>query len=182
LKRLSATVSLALTASLALTLGVSAKPAIARTPTSASRIVPAQEGEVFHHKEAGIQFELPRGWKAKPDGETITVSTADEGVQMVFWVPSEETFEEAVKALDKELGKTIKNQKSTGKPTEDTHNGMPHFGKTGSGEVDGTTIAWSVDVLAAKKIVIILTFAAPELFEKHALSLGKFISSIKKIE
>ena len=38
---------------------------------------------------------------------------------------------------------------------------MPHYGETGTGDVDGTTIVWSVDVLGAKKPLIILTFAAP---------------------
>jgi hypothetical protein len=141
-----------------------------------------QENRVFTHKEAGVQFELPKGWKAKPDGEVITVSTADDSLQMVFWVPEEDTFEAAVKDLDTELGKTIKNIKTTDKGTSDTHNGMPHFSTGGTGQVNGVTIEWSVDVLAAKKIVIILTFAAPGVVEKHADEAVKFINSIKKIE
>jgi hypothetical protein len=144
--------------------------------------VAAQDGETFRHREAGVQFDVPNGWKAKPDGEVITVSTADDSLQMVFWVPEEDTFEAAVKALDKELEKTIKNVKTSGKPTEDTHNGMPHFSESGTGEVGGITIEWSVDVLAAKKVVIILTFAAPGIVEKHAAEAAKFISSIKKTE
>lgn len=141
-----------------------------------------QENKVFTHKEAGVQFELPKGWKAKPDGEVITVSTADDSLQMVFWVPDEDTFAAAVKDLDNELGKTIKNIKTTDKGTSDTHNGMPHFSEGGTGEVNGSTIEWSVDVLAARKIVIILTFAAPGVAEKHADEAVKFITSIKKIE
>jgi predicted Zn-dependent protease len=142
----------------------------------------AQNDRIYTHPDAGIQFELPKGWKAKPDGEVITVSTADDSLQMVFWVPEEDSFDAAVKALDKELEKTIKNIKTTGKPAEDTHNGMPHFSTEGTGEVGGTTIAWSVDVLAAKKVVIILTFAAPGIAEKHASEAAQFISSIKKME
>jgi hypothetical protein len=141
-----------------------------------------QESRVFTHKEAGVQFEVPKGWKAKPDGEVITVSTADDSLQMVFWVPDENTFDAAVKDLDTEIGKTIKNVKTTDKGTSDTHNGMPHFSQGGTGEVSGTTIEWSVDVLAAKKVVIILTFAAPGIAEKHAEEAAKFISSIKKTE
>ena len=38
----------------------------------------AQDNETFTHKDAGVQFQLPKGWKAKPDGEVITVSTADD--------------------------------------------------------------------------------------------------------
>ncbi|HEY6122001.1 MAG TPA: hypothetical protein VIV66_18735, partial [Pyrinomonadaceae bacterium] len=140
-----------------------------------------QETRFFTHKEAGIQFELPKGWKAKPDGEVITVSTSDESLQMVFWVPDENTFDAAVKDLDKELSKTIKNIKTTDKGTSDKHNGMSHYSEGGTGDVDGTTIEWSVDVLAAKKVVIILTFAAPGIAEKHAEEAAQFIASIKKI-
>jgi predicted Zn-dependent protease len=154
---------------------VSAKPFIK------SKAPVIQENRSFSHKEAGVQFELPKGWKAKPDGEVITVSTADDSLQMVFWVPDEDTFDAAVKDLDKELGKTIKNIKISDKGRSDTHNGMPHFSEGGTGEVDGTTISWSVDVLAAKKIVIVLTFAAPGIAEKHANEAVQFITSIKKI-
>jgi predicted Zn-dependent protease len=145
-------------------------------------ISPTQENRTFSHKEAGVQFELPKGWKAKPDGEVITVSTADDSLQMVFWVPDEDTYDAAVKDLDKELGKTIKNIKTTDKGTSDKHNGMPHYSQGGTGDVNGVTIEWSVDVLAAKKVVIILTFAAPGIAEKHADEAAQFISSIKKID
>jgi hypothetical protein len=141
----------------------------------------AIQGETFTHADAGIKFELPKGWKAKPDGEVITVSSADDALQVVLWVPDENTFDAAVKELDKELGKTIKNMKTTGKPTQDTHNGMAHYGENGTGVVDGATIEWSVDVLGAKKPLIILTFAAPNLIEKHADNYMKLVNSIKKL-
>src|SRR5437660_1271313 len=166
---------------LALATLVSAGVMSAKSVTKSTAPV-TQENKVFTHKEAGVQFEVPKGWKAKPDGEVITVSTADDSLQLVFWVPDENTFEAAVKDLDSELGKTIKNIKTTDKGTSDTHNGMPHFSEGGTGEVNGTTIEWSVDVLAAKKVVIILTFAAPGIAEKHAEEAAKFISSIKKTE
>ena len=171
------TIILCLAAATLLFAGVTSAKSITRSTAPAT-----QENKVFNHKEAGVQFELPKGWKAKPDGEVITVSTADDSLQMVFWVPDEDTFDAAVKELDKELGKTIKNIKTTDKGTSDTHNGMPHFSEGGTGEVNGTTIEWNVDVLAAKKVVIILTFAAPGIAEKHAEAAAKFITSIKKTQ
>jgi hypothetical protein len=141
----------------------------------------AQDANVFTHKEGGIRFEVPNGWKATPDGDNMTVSSADGGLQVVFWVPDENSFEDAVKGLDKELSKTIKNTKTVGKPTTDTHNGMPHYGESGTGEVNGNTIAWSVDVLSARKPVIILSFAAPNLYQKNSGDYEKLINSIKKI-
>ena len=157
---------------------------IAANASSAALIAAhhGQDPNVFTHKDAGIQFTVPTGWKAKPDGEVITVSSADESLQLVFWVPDENTFDAAVKELDKELSKTIKNMKATGKPTTDTHNGMPHYGQVGTGDVEGTTIVWSVDVLGANKPLIVLTFAAPNLFEKHSSDFEKLFGSIKKIE
>jgi predicted Zn-dependent protease len=175
LKKLTLILCLALAAMSLLLAPVSAMRSGASTVSS------TQEDRIFSHKEAGVQFELPKGWKAKPDGEVITVSTADDSLQMVFWVPDEDTFDAAVKYLDKELDKTIKNIKTTDKGTSDTHNGMPHFSTGGTGEVDGTRIEWSVDVLSAKKVVIILTFAAPGIAEKHAAEAAQFIASIKKV-
>jgi predicted Zn-dependent protease len=175
LKKLTLILCLALAAMSLLLAPVSAMRSGASTVSS------TQEDRIFSHKEAGVQFELPKGWKAKPDGEVITVSTADDSLQMVFWVPDEDTFDAAVKDLDKELDKTIKNIKTTDKGTSDTHNGMPHFSTGGTGEVDGTRIEWSVDVLSAKKVVIILTFAAPGIAEKHAAEAAQFIASIKKV-
>jgi hypothetical protein len=175
LKKLTLILCLALAAMSLLLAPVSAMRSGASTVSS------TQEDRIFSHKEAGVQFELPKGWKAKPDGEVITVSTADDSLQMVFWVPDEDTFDAAVKDLDKELDKTIKNIKTTDKGTSDTHNGMPHFSTGGTGEVDGTRIERSVDDLSAKKVVIILTFAAPGIAEKHAAEAAQFIASIKKV-
>lgn len=175
MKKLTITLCLALAVTSMLLVAAAAKP-IARSTAPLT-----QENRFFTHKEAGIQFELPKGWKATPDGEVITVSTKDESLQMVFWVPDENTFDAAVKDLDKELSKTIKNIKTTDKGTSDNHNGMPHYSQGGTGTVDGTTIEWSVDVLGAKKVVIILTFAAPGIAEKHAAEEAQFIASIKKI-
>ena len=174
MKKLIICLSLALMAC-ALVTATSAKS------TTRVALTATQGGETFTHSDAGVRFELPRGWKAKPDGEVITVSSADDALQVVFWVPDEDTFDAAVKELDKELGKTIKNIKVVGKPTQDTHNGMPHYEESGTGDVEGTTIAWSVDVLGAKKPLLILTFAAPNLFEKNADGYLKLVNSIKKI-
>ena len=176
MKKLTISLCLALIAASVLLGPVSAMP------VGTSTVSPTQENRIFSHSEAGVQFELPKGWKAKPEGQVITVSTADDSLQMVFWVPDENTFDAAVKDLDKELSKTIKNIKTTDKGTSDKHNGMPHFSQGGTGDVDGTTIEWSVDVLAAKKVVIILTFAAPGIAEKHADEAVQFINSIRKID
>lgn len=162
-------------------LGSTLLPVMPARTSGRSERVAAEDSGVFTHQEAGVRFQLPKGWRAKPEGEVITASSADDALQVVFWIPDEANFDAAVKELGTELGKTIKNMKTVGKPAEDVLNDMPHYGETGTGDVDGTTIVWSVDVLGAKKPLIILTFAAPSLFEKHSSAYEQLLNSIKKI-
>jgi hypothetical protein len=98
----------------------------------------APQGQTYTMPEAAIQFQLPSGWRAKRDAGDIYVWTRDESVQMVFFVPDEDTFDLTLRELDKELGKTIKRVKILDKGTSDTHNGMRHFSTGGTGEVDGS--------------------------------------------
>ena len=138
--------------------------------------------KIYQHEEGGLQFELPDGWKAEPKGEMIEVSAPDDSFTMFFMVTEGDTLQTAADALDEELAKIVKNHKLEGEPKENKHNGMPHFSQTGSGEIEGVKFLMSVDILIAKKPVLILTLAAPGLFEKHADDATLLIKSIKPIE
>jgi predicted Zn-dependent protease len=135
----------------------------------------------YTHKEGGIQFDLPAGWKAEPNGDQMTLSTADGSLSVVIYVASEDNFKEATEALDKELSKTIKNVKESGEPKETKVGGMQTVSQSGTGEVNGTEIQWAVDLIQAKKPVIVLSFAAPGVWEKHQGEYQQFGKSIKPI-
>lgn len=147
---------------------------------SSSSAVEAQD-RTFTHKEAGIQFELPEGWKAQADGDVLTVSTPDDSLQMVFYVPGEEGVDAAADALDKEIGKRLKNIKTDGPVKKDKLNGIDLYSQSGTGEAEGVTLKWSVDLLAAKKPIIVLSFAAPGVWEKHSAGLAALVNSIKRV-
>jgi Icc-related predicted phosphoesterase len=141
----------------------------------------ASGDNVYTHAEGGIQFELPAGWKATPDGDHMTLATQDNSLSVVLWVPAEDDFQQAVNELDKELSKTIKNVKANGEPRETTVGGMTTYSQAGTGSIEGSEIQWSVDVIQAKKPVIVLTFAAPGVWEKHQGEYQQFAKSIKKV-
>ena len=122
----------------------------------------------FTHKEGGIQFTLPAGWKSKEQGDAMTVSTADDALQVVFWVPQGDDFD--------------KNPKVTTPGHETTHNGMKAYAAAGTGEVNGETIAWEVDLVQAKKPVFILSFAAPQQFSSHESEYKQLLASVKRAE
>ncbi|HVF67082.1 MAG TPA: hypothetical protein VM914_05445 [Pyrinomonadaceae bacterium] len=183
MKKNTTLVCLSLGAALTLaSAAVAAKNAAAAGHYAGVAAAPAQDAKNYTHKDSGITFDVPDGWKAEPDGEQLTVSSADDSVALVFWVPAESSFDAAVEALDAELAKTIQKMKADGEVKVDTHNGMRHAGQSGTGEIEGKNVLWSVDMLQAKKPVIILTFAAPEQIEKHAGDFAKLIKSIRKAE
>ena len=155
--------------------------AAAHGGVTAAKPAAAQAGQVFTHEEGGIQFTLPDGWKSEVEGEQLTVSPPGGGIGMVFWVPEGDTFEAAVAALEEELGKTVKNAKFDGEAKEDTHNGMPHAGLSGTGVIEGDEVGFSVDLLMAKKPVIVLTFASAENFKKFEADYMSLVKSIKKV-
>ena len=148
--------------------------------TSTTTAAPPQ-AQVVTMPEAGVQFQLPRSWKSKRDADSIVVSTADESLQVVFFIPESDTFDTTLRALDKELGRTIKKVQTTEKDTSDTLNGMRHFSTGGTGEVDGSKIEWGVDILEAKKPVIALFFADPGAFDDYSRQVDQFVESIKRI-
>lgn len=150
--------------------------------TSSSDPSPAGGGEVFNNQEGGIRFTAPAGWKPKNDGETMTISTPDNTLSVVFWVPKGDDFDKAVSDLGVQLEKVIKNSKTTSPGQASTHNGMQAYTASGTGEVDNEQIVWEVDILKAKKPVFIVSFAAPAEFSKHAGEYKQLIGSIKKIE
>jgi predicted Zn-dependent protease len=150
--------------------------------SSSSSSESSSADNTFRHQEAGIQFTLPAGWKSKPEGETITAASADDAINVVFWVPKGDDFNKAVDDLSEQLDKVIKNSKVTSPGQESTHNGMRAYTAAGSGEVDNKTIVWEVDVLQAKKPFFVLTFAAPEQFKSHEGEYQQLLGSLKKME
>jgi hypothetical protein len=147
----------------------------------ADACVTQDEAETYTHQEGGVHFDAPKSWKAKADGDVLTLTTPDSSLAMVFWVAEEEGFDDALKAFDKEIAKTIKHIKPNGKGEEGALNGMPTYIDSGTGEVDGTTIEWSAILVKAKKPLIILSFAAPRVWEKHSDDYQAVLKSLKKI-
>jgi hypothetical protein len=159
-------------------------PAVIRSTFPQANSVAATQAatpQVFKHVDAGIEFELPAGWTAKPDGDVLTIATPDSSVQVVLWAIESLTGDDALKSLRPTLDQTIKNQKITKPAKKYILNEMPVITESGTGEVDGTTIEWTVDLITAKKPIIFLIFAAPQFVDKHADEVAKFRRSIKKL-
>ena len=157
--------------------------AIAATPASAKVIaVPAaavQLATVYTITEAGLQFEVPKGWKVVRDGQNVVASVEDGAVSVTFVV--EDDYAGTVKGMKQGLSEKLTGLKSDGASQQDTHNGMTHIEESGTGMLKGVEIRWSIDVLKAGKPVTILTFGVAKILEAHNDDYGKLVNSLKKI-
>lgn len=160
--------------------GAGAAVSVNASSNAAAPAAIAQDAKTFTHEGAGITFELPAGWKAEPDGEMVTVSPAEGGVALTFWVPDDEDFD-AAKSLGEELAKQIQDLKFDGEPKADKYNGMDHSAVSGTGKIEGKEIHFSADILEAKKTLIVLTIGSTENFQKHSAEYSKLVKSIKRI-
>ena len=140
-----------------------------------------QDSTVYTIKEAGIQFDVPKGWKIEVDKDSKNVVLSIEDGAMTITFVVEEKFGEVATGMKDGLKERLANLKSDGEPKEDTHNGMVHISETGSGMLKDQSINWSIDVLKATQNLTILTFGIQKVMKAHEDEYIKFVGSIKKL-
>src|SRR6476469_37807 len=128
---------------------------------------------------AGLQYELPNGWKAENQENGNVFLTFEEGAANVTFV-FDENYPGVVEGMKGGLKEQLTDIKFDGAAKEDTHNGMKHISESGTGMMKGVKIIWSIDVLKATKHVTMLTFGVEAVLQKHMDECEKFISSLKK--
>lgn len=136
-------------------------------------------------KEAGLQFEIPDGWKVSTSDKNgllqHSVSSADEEVVFFFVVAEDAPLAEKLwGAYLERIKKEMKDVKSEGQK-QDKFNGMEHLSESGTGEAQGVKMEWSLDVLAADRPVLIFSIIASASVEKHGEAVGKLLSSMKHL-
>jgi hypothetical protein len=149
--------------------------------SAAPRPGASQESTIYTIKEAGIQFDIPKGWKVDMDKDTRNVVLSIEGGAVTITFVVEDQYADVVTGMKDGLKEKLADMKSDGAPKEDTHNGMTHISESGAGMIKDQPVGWSIDVLKATKNVTILTFGITKIMEAHGEEYGKWVMSIKKI-
>lgn len=142
-------------------------------------------GETIVNDVAGIEFTIPKGWKAPKsddgDGEFFLVSP-DESLSVTFFVPDDENYEQATKDVVDDLAKFVKKVKITEQGQESTVNGLKTLSIAGSGvDADNETrrVEWDLTIIDAKKPVFVVSLATPENFPKNAPAYETLVQSVK---
>jgi hypothetical protein len=138
--------------------------------------------ETITNEAAGFQFDLPTGWTSEHEGDNaIRIKNADGSFEAVLAAADKDTIEDTAKDITGELAAYLKDVKADGEGKDGEFNGMQMWELTGTGTEDGETISWSVTIFAAKKPVMVLMYADPEIIKNPPADVGAFASSIKKI-
>ena len=156
----------------------------------ASVLVSSLRAETLTHSGAGLQFDVPEGWKTEQAEDLLLASNADGDLVVMIFVAKAENAEEFLKGMDEELGKIVKDAKITSGPTESKLNGLDiEFvegtgkcvsEKKAKGEEEAAEVDWFMSVIqGGKKVMVSIAFG--KLKENHddVVSLYK---SIKKAE
>jgi|SRR5947209_7411317 len=177
-KMLWAIIPMALLLTLSLAASAIASPKMAgRTALFATE---SQDSNIYTIKEAGLQFEVPKGWKVEVDSNKNVVVSVDDGAVSVTFIV-EDDYAGVVTGMKQGLGEKLTEMKSDGDPQQDTHNGMNHIEEAGTGMLKGNAVRWSIDVLKAGKAVTILTFGLAKVLDAHIDDYTKLVKSMKKI-
>ena len=139
----------------------------------------AQQPDIRAISSAGLQYELPKGWKAENQENGNVFLTFENGAGNVTFV-FDDDYPGVVGGMKSGLKEQLTEVKFDGAAKEDTHNGMKHISESGTGMMKGVKMIWSIDVLKATKPVTMLTFGVEEVMQKHIDEYEKFISSLKK--
>ena len=155
--------------------------AAAPANTNTSAATKTGSGEVFTHENGGIQFEVPATWKSKADGDVMEITSTDDSLYVMIWVPQDQSVDAALESIGTEVDNYLANVNIAGEPTTGTLSGMNIHSLDGTGTYQGQPVDFSLELIEAKKPVIVLTITDKGAMAKHQADFTKFAQSIKRI-
>lgn len=167
----------------ALSTGSAPMAANATAPVFQSPTAAKSEDHIYILKKAGIQFEVPKGWKAVTDmyGDLkVSPASKGSGISATFIVPEEGELEKVLTDLRNSLKED--DLKLSGERKNETLNGMTNIVESGTGDLDGSLVQWSINVITADKPVVIFSMATVKALDDYVDDYTKLMKSIRKIK
>jgi predicted Zn-dependent protease len=146
-------------------------------------LLPAAFAEVKTHAAAGVEMDVPAGWKAEAHSDDLmTIQDPKDEVGIMLIVLDAKDFKKAVAAVDTEIGKVAKNIKwEHPEPKQIKLNGMDAIANGGTAVIEGKPADIGVLVAKTPSGKLLLVFGAVESAKKsaHQSEIDGFMSSIK---
>jgi predicted Zn-dependent protease len=119
--------------------------------------VPGARAEVVKHPTAGLQIELPAGWKTRTNAGQLVAEPADGKAYVSFAVIDESAIDGYVaKWADGMKGGLTDLQVDVDAETSEV-NGLQHAYSVGSAKLEGKPIQWDLTIVkGAKKVLAVM--------------------------
>lgn len=145
---------------------------------------PAALAEPRTHSEAKVTIDVPTGWKVDAGEDHMTITDPKEEIALFLIVLEAKDLDKAIKAMEKEVGKAVKDVEWDGEPQELKLNGMDAIALDGKGKIEGTDADLGVllVVTPAGKVLLVLGAVESARAKAHEKTLEKLLKSIKPVK
>ena len=160
----------------ATTPGESTPVAAATTPAA-----DAGDGETVIMEAVGLTYKIPAGWKKNPNG---ALESPDGAIGVALIEPADGEAKAVIGKLGTVLEALMTDVKVTGDETSHEVNGINSFYVQGTGKLKegGKEVEWAVEIMKAKKVLVLLEFFEPGAYEKQQPTFDAFEGSFTAIE
>jgi predicted Zn-dependent protease len=139
--------------------------------------------EVLTHAGAQVEITVPDKWKQASDEDSLTITSPDDAMAVVFTVLDSNEADKAFDAIDKELEKALGEIKwqNDGKPSEEKINGMTAWEWNGSAKEGKMFVdCLSIDTPADKTLGV-YWFTAAEFEKKYEADVETIVKGLKPV-
>ncbi len=161
---------------------VAANKTAPTTPSlAAPKSAPANPNQVIL-QEAGIQYEIPAGWRTESHKDALQITSPDGGVSIIIGLAVNDNTEAMIVGLKDYLKKDYQNFKAGNDLQKETINELRAVIENGSGETSEGIMEWNIVMLiGGKRPVIAFTVAEQKAFRNSQGDYIKLVQSIKKV-
>lgn len=133
-------------------------------------------------QEAGIQYEIPQGWRTESHKDALQITSPDGGVSIIIGLATNDNTEAMIAGLKEYLKKDYKNFKASSDLQKENINDLRAVIENGSGETSEGIMEWNIVMLiGGKRPVIAFTVAEQKAFRNSQGDYIKLVQSIKKL-
>jgi len=137
-------------------------------------------GDVLTHKDGGVAFNLPKGWKQEQKGDQLIATAPDEKIFLVFVVTDAKEVDAVATAMGEIVDETLNDVKVVTEVKTEEFNGLTQVWADGTGTFDGKNVNWDASiVVGAKKALAVLAMGE---IEKNEDTVYAIYRSIKPAE
>ncbi|AKJ02227.1 hypothetical protein ATI61_108383 [Archangium gephyra] len=133
--------------------------------------------EQFTDTQSGLQFDIPRGWTHKLDGNTLTALSPDETAMLLFFVTDISESDEVVDRVAESMDQVIQNAQVTRRLTIREVNDLKQIQAKGTGTCEEDLCNWDFTlVVGARRNLLVVALGD---VDKHEAEIHGVYRSIQ---